>query len=737
MRVAIVPGVDDSEELEDGADSILRYATDPELRQQLHFVPENLTAAEALAGALGVGTPLSEQTLLVRLESCEVLDDEVSRQLDAEFRTAEQDVSEQIEQFLGQARELAESGDLDAASNHYRVADAFLRHEASERRALLLAALAEVELRRENAKEARQLLDEALSITPNHGEMLRARAALANQSGESAIAAALHHRLLAGLEEAPEDMVKLCETIADESLVAARQALEKALTLRQGDRRLLQRLQRVHESLGDWAASVGAAVELAEGIPSRAARAKALVQAAKLCSDKTKNTARAVAIYEAAIEDDAQVPGGFSAVEAELRRAGDPQGLASAYERQIERLGDVQQRGTLLRKLAEVYWQELADNDQAVGALERLIELLPEDPNARFALAKLLEEEGNDYGAIRSLEVAATLSPRSTEVYRRLHELLSRGSNTDQSFLVCSVLVALGEAEINEQLSYTQYAPEGLLQTGRSFDESIWERVLPEEHSPEIDRVMAAIEPAAMAYWFEHQAPKLRRFLPGDKSRVNSKKSTVSAVRCFAWASRLLDIEEPRLYVQPDNGRVSVATLPTPEPSLLLGRNVLSGRSVVELSFIAAHHLAYSRSPWRLLAFWTDAASLSALLRAAVVLVKPDLDLPLGELGEQLRSELSDRVDPAEADSLERAVDALLASGRELDVVAWASSVERAACRVALLASGDITVAGTVLAVAGAPLGGGSAADRARDLLPYAVSREFAGLRKEFGVAVR
>ena len=75
--------------------------------------------------------------------------------------------------------------------------------------------------------------------------------------------------------------------------------------------------------------------------------------------------------------------------------------------------------------------------------------------------------------------------------------------------------------------------------------------------------------------------------------------------------------------------------------------------------------------------------------------------------------------------------------GKQLDVVQWARSVEEAACRAALLASGDVTVAGSVLAVAGAPVGGQSAADRARDLLPFTVSRQFAALRKQFGIAVK
>jgi tetratricopeptide (TPR) repeat protein len=735
MRVAIVPEWDPESETE--PTSLAHHVEDPELRQQLSLVPQHLTAADALGTVLELGTPLGPETILVRLESYEALEPERAALLDADFHAAEDEVNEQIETFLAEAKRLVDAGDLEAAGNHYRAADGFLRHEASERRATLLAALADVERRRGNPKQAKQLLDEALSILPTHTSMLEQRAELALQEGESAVAAGMHQRLLGQREADPEESVRLCAAIASECLAAARQALEHALKIKSGDRKLLQRLGRVHEAQQDWAASVGVAVELAEGIPSKSARARALVAAAKLCSEKTKNTPRAVAIYEAAIEDDPEVPGGFSAVEAELEKAADHEGLASAYERQIERLIDPEHKGALLRKLTEVYWQRLKNNDQAINALERLIELLPDDPNARFALAKLLEEEGNDYGAIRSLEIAATLAPRSSEIYRRLYELVSRSSHIDRAFLLCSVLVGLGEAEINEQLCYTQYAPEGLLQTTRSFGDATWSEVLPSGHIAEIDQVMAAIEPAAMGYWFKHQAPRLKDLMPNEKSRVNPKKSTVSAVRCFQWASRLLNIDEPAFYVEPSNARVSVATLPTQEPALLLGRNVLSGRSMVELSFIAAHHLAYSRPAWRVLAFWTDAAALQALLYAAVMLVKPALELPLGELGKKLRNMLSDKVEPEQSETLTKAVESLLSSNHELDVVAWARSVEEAACRVALLASGDVTVAGSVLAVAGAPLGGESAADRARDLLPYSVSREFAALRKDFGVAVK
>ncbi|HEY6725413.1 MAG TPA: hypothetical protein VI197_15365 [Polyangiaceae bacterium] len=721
----------------EATDGLAAHVRDEDLRQRLAVVPEKLTAAEAIGTVLEIGSPLDSHTILLRLGAYEVLDEDTASLLNPQFDAAEAEVAEQVTEFLRHAEALAGRGELEAASNHYRAADAFLRHEVSERRARLLGALAEVEGRAGNTQESTRFYDEALAILPHDPALLEQRASIASRSGESAVAAAMHHRLLAQVPVASEQRVTLCDTIASESLSAARQALEHALSVKRGDRRLLQRLERVLEASEDWAGAVGVAVELAEGIPSKKARARALVTAARLCNDKTKNTARAVAIYEAAIQDDPEVSGGFAAIESALLRAGDHEGLASAYERQIARLGDAELSGLLLRKLAELYWQTLEDNDRAIHALERLIDRLPSDPDARCALAKILEEEGNDYGAIHSLEIAATLAPRSTEIYRRLHQLVSRSSNVDRVFLTGSVLVALGEAEINEQLSYTQHAPEGLLRPSRSFDSGTWAKLLPKHHVSEIDPVMAVVEPVAMAYWFESQAPRLKNLMPSEKSRVNSKQSTLSAVRCFAWASQLLGVEEPAFYVEQDNGRISAATLPTAEPALLLGRNVLSGRSVVELSFIAVHHLAYSRGPWRLLAFWTDAVRLQTLLHAAVALAKPELELELGEFGDTLKRVLSDRMDPEAKRELAVAVDAMLGCGKQLDMVRWARSVEEAACRAALLASGDVTVAGSVLAVAGAPVGGQSAADRARDLLPFTVSREFAALRKQFGIAVK
>jgi tetratricopeptide (TPR) repeat protein len=133
-------------------------------------------------------------------------------------------------------------------------------------------------------------------------------------------------------------------TVASQSLGAAADAIQRALVLQPHDRSLLERLRAVHEARGNWERAVGVAVELAEATGLPDARARALVEAARFCSERTGNTARAVALYEAAIEDDPQVAGAFAAIEEELIRAEDFRGVASAYERQLERLSQTDAR---------------------------------------------------------------------------------------------------------------------------------------------------------------------------------------------------------------------------------------------------------------------------------------------------------------------------------------------------------------------------------------------------------
>lgn len=686
------------------------------------------------------GLSVSEPTTVaVTLVAHETLSAEEAEALNERFAAAERLLDEELEQLMVTAYHEQEEGRLEAARQCYLDADALLEREVSARRALVQVSLGELERAAGRPDAAVGWLNRALAMVPDHISALRGRAAIAIERRECATAAAMLGRLEQQLDD-PDERVELLRQIADQSLRAAEQATQEALRRRPHDRDLLERLHAVLSAGGQWDRAVGVAVQLAEGLTDARERARALVQAAKTCSQKARNPQRAVALFEAAIEDDPEVPEAFASIEAELVRAGDSLGLVSAYDRQIQRLaskGAEEARLGLLAKLGKLQTERLDDTAGALVTFERFVAASPWDLEARLALAALYSTTQQPLRAVEQLEVAARLSPQRAETYRELKGLFERCADLDRAFLSASVLVALGEADINEQLTHTQYASAGLLGFEGQFDEQVWRALAEPAHPFHLDVLAEALEPAATELWVLFHRERGTAQLPDKKFLESPKKSTVSAVRCFTWASRLIGLPEPALYLQPDNAQVSVGVLPSAAPALLFGRSALSGRSLAELVFMATRQLCYLRPCWRLLACWSEPFELTALLWAAIAVARPELGASLPGRGQSLRPKLAERLDARAVERLRGASEGIVHGGLPLDVVTWSRSVEQLACRAAFLASGDLSVAGPVLSIAGAPPGGLSAAERERDLLPFAVSTRFTELRRRLGVAVR
>lgn len=659
--------------------------------------------------------------------------------IEAAFPIAEKEADAVVERVIAEASSNFDAGDLEEAEIRYRQATEHLQHEMSPRHAEVLSALAELSLLQGDTEQGRAFVDRALSTFPVHQGALRARASIAEKTGESAIAAAMLHRLVDTLD-ASDQKVGMLTSIAQQSLSAAGQAIASALQMKPGDWDLLERLRAVHEASGKWDEAVSVSVQLAESLPDSSERARAFLSAADLCAGKAKNIPRAVALYEAAIEDDATIDRAFAAIEEVLLQAQDYAGVANAYRRQLARLekaGAVDARVELLRKLASVQHERLNNAHAAIKALDDITELKPADTAARTELAKLLESIGEAKLAIRCLEVSAQYEPARAETYRHLHQLFSKTSKRDRSYCACGVLVALGEADIDEQLIHAQFAPEAPLAPKKAFDHEVWQSLAQAHHDLDLDILMTLIETPAIDAWIGAK-DSIAPLLPDKKRKQNPKKTTVSAVKSFLWASHLLKVQEPEIYTEPDNTRSGATAVPSQAPAVRLGRSVLIGRSSIELAFIAAHHMTYFRPGWRLLPLYQEVSQLEALMRATLALARPDLFKPqaLSPEADDLLQRLRPKVTDAVRDELVEEVGRLHARGAPIDLLGWRRSVETIACRAGLLASGDITVAGALLSVSGGHIAGLTAADRSHQLMAFSVSERYANLRESLGIAV-
>ena len=318
------------------SDALRRHLADGTGR--LVPVVAHLSFEQVIAENLELSRSERDSTVVVYVGPHLVLGSEEAESLDLpdRFEMAERYIDEQVDQGMEEAYRLVDSQNVDGARRSYSDVEQLLGREESPRHALVLVSLGELERQQGRNREARALLDRALAIEPTHIGALSGRAALAQAEGESAIAAAMHYRLVSNLDS-DEQRLETLRTVASESLMAARDAILHALELSPGERDLLERLRAIHEAAGNWQKAVTVGVQIAEALTAAHERALAFVRAARTASEKAGNRKLAVALYEAAIEDDPSVADAFEAIEAELVRSRDFAGLAKAYERQIER----------------------------------------------------------------------------------------------------------------------------------------------------------------------------------------------------------------------------------------------------------------------------------------------------------------------------------------------------------------------------------------------------------------
>jgi hypothetical protein len=175
------------------------------------------------------------------------------------------------------------------------------------------------------------------------------------------------------------------------------------------------------------------------------------------------------------------------------------------------------------------------------------------------------------------------------------------------------------------------------------------------------------------------------------------KESTASAVRAFAWAAQLVNVELPELHVLAEVPG-GIAAVQASTPATALGPSVTSGVGVPVLTFLAARHLTYYRPEHYALVFYPSVAELSSLVLAAVKLALPKVPAsrPIQDGAKHLAARLEQ--EPGATTALASAVADLEARGGTMDIAAYVRGVELTAHRAGLLACGSLSVAMAVLA---------------------------------------
>jgi len=254
-----------------------------------------------------------------------------------------------------------------------------------------------------------------------------------------------------------------------------------------------------------------------------------------------------------------------------------------------------------------------------------------------------------------------------------------------------------------------------------------------------IAQVLAAVAPAlitarakdASAYGLEQ---KYRAKIEGDPSYVS---------RLLLYASRLFGIPLPAIYVPPTGaGEIDLVVLldgGRPAPALVLGRDLVVGRTQPELAFLLVKKLIGLRADHFLL--WPQLvpsqSELLVILAAAIRLVQPKFELRGAETT-AVRKYVAflHRVLPqAQIERVAGAVAPLLASRARIDIAAWMTESGAIANRAGLLACGDL-VAGAREIVRESRAHHTRPEEAILDLARWGVSSDFIELRARLGLAL-
>jgi tetratricopeptide (TPR) repeat protein len=655
-----------------------------------------------------------------------------------------------LDPILIAAAEAREKGQWDRAIDEYKKALLVVGADDAPAKASIYAYLAEVKRAQGKPREAELNFEKALKEAPGHPRSLEALVALTSESKDWRRAADYREALAKVLDDPKRRAAELLKVagIAEKELgdpARAMRALEDARELSPRDAGILQKLRLLYEKAGDWAKLAGALGALAEqGDEERAAgtaRAELRFLQADVTLGRLRDDARGCALLVRALADDPAHERALHALVAVRTRKGEHALLAQELLAVTEGLVARGERGKaadVCKRLAVLRRDRLSDEAGAIEAYRASLACAPDDGDARAMLAELLAAKGDVDGATHELEETARHAPTRVATYKRLFELHVRAGRPDRAWLSAVALTELGAADVDHELYLEQVkATSGSLRPAAALDDAAWRKLAASGVDPEVGAILRAVLPAAIAMRVDdlRAAKKLLELPQADRQ---SKDSTASVVRSFAWAAQLLGVELPELYVVADVPG-GVAAVQSKVPTTALGPQVTSGLGVPALGFLAARHLTYYRPEHYALVFYPSVADLSALVLSAVKLAMPKMPAskPVQEGAKRLAARLEQAGGAKEA--LAEAVVALEARGGRMDLAAYVCGVELTAHRAGFLACGDLALATAQIAREAETrrIADLSVADKRGDLLAFCASPAASELRGRMGTAAK
>ena len=601
---------------------------------------------------------------------------------------------------------------------------------------------------------------EALRLAPDFPQARRALARATEQmEGRGSVnAAALveqYRTLLRGQLSQDErwDIIRKIGRLQREELgdlPAALGTYLQAAELRPDDVEVLHELVELHTQNRHWSRAADV-LERLVALTTGREKVCYLVALASILNSELDAPAEAVALYDRALDEDPRDRRTFERIEHILIERQEWRELSRAYRRMIKRLGarpDAEQRPrlrALWRALADTYRRYLGDISAATAAYEVCVSLAPEDHRHRQALAEAYEAQGREgfgkaVAAREHLLAKARRADAAVEQIRALARLYGKYEQYDQVFCASAALCALTCADARERAFYEVNAPRGVALARSVLTERQWQaRLCSSPKNQAIAQVLAAVAPGVITA--RAKDPSVYGIEPKHRAKIAGDPSFVS--RLMVYIGQLMGVPLSAVYVSPhatcEMDLVVLLEDGQPVPALVLGHDLVVGRTQPELAFLLTKKIVGLRADHILL--WPQLVSsqreLQVILAAALRLVQPKFQVD-GADGTAVRKYVSffHRTLPqTQVERIAGAAAPLLANPDKLDIRGWIADADAIANRAGLLMCGDVVAAAREIVREARALHA-RPEEAILDLVRWGVSSDYLDLRTRMGLAL-
>lgn len=473
--------------------------------------------------------------------------------------------------------------------------------------------------------------------------------------------------------------------------------------------------------------------------------------AAMLYRDELGDPAQAIKYYNLTLDYNIEQLRAFQTIDELLTKSHQWKPLEQNYRRMIQRVqavaGTWEQAPallfTLFKNLGEIYRSRLMNLESAVSAFELAKKQRPNDEAVREILAGLYETmPGGPPKAIEHHRFLIQQNPKRIESYHKLFELFKKTEQHDSAWCTAGLLVALSQANPSEKHYYETYLSQTMAEPNRVIDQTLW-----------MHGIMSRGEDHELGAIFELVYYGLGKYLPAKslkdfglkkKSRIEPDEGLL-VTSVAKNVARMFGLTSPELYRGTEATGIEI--LPTNPPVILLGTDMLTGRSDRELAYFLAKRLAYFH-PWHVATTIYGRDALEHLYMGACSLVDPGYQISLREdvpkdeqqrigaaVGE-IRASLDKAMPPELRQQLAAVMQSLWRRTRTPEIGKWHRHVELTANHAGLVAAGDVGLVGQLIRNEAQGMSKLKSSERLTDFVQYVTSEPYLALRRQLGVQI-